>query len=102
MTSDVNGAVNASVNQAFCTPFTQNDLGVTRHYSLYLSIQRLVRNLCRKKTKIIAFQALLGRKPFAVLNSQRHSAAVDKEREMSFVTIRSEGRERPTAVHAVL
>jgi hypothetical protein len=43
------------------------------HFSFSIeTIQCLERNLCRKKTKIIALQALLGRKPSATLNPQRH------------------------------
>ena len=72
LTAEVNGAVNATVNQAFCVPFTQNDLGFTRYYSLYIAIQCLEQNLCRRKTQIIALQALLSRKPSATPNPERH------------------------------
>lgn len=46
--------VNASVNQPFSCPLTLNHFGITSHCSLYLSIQCLERNLCRRKIKIIA------------------------------------------------
>jgi hypothetical protein len=65
-TAEVNAKVNASVNRAFRPSFTQNATGIARHCSLYLSIQCLEKNLCRKKAKIIGTSPFfLGRKPLA-------------------------------------